>query len=327
MEKCRNCGAEAVDSGGRCGVCRAQVPSTTPASPPTVSSDPPTITERFAAPDVPVLEVPRQLFANPWLLIVGVLALVVLAGGGILAGIALGDQSNDTAGRQTPGAPTAGAPDSGGTDAEPTDAGGSSPAELDDPLDVGIGQRNLACGSGYIVVLTSSELATPAQTVSTALRRFSDAPGRSYLDPASSCDNLSHLTNKVNQRMFPFMGPYPDPVAACDARMQHADTTTYVIGVDAGHTTATYCACPYADADLPFLNEIDDSAPTGDNVFWTLELQYMLHEAGYNPGRLVDGQFGPRTAEMVRGFQRSVGTSATGSMDSGSWTELKSSVC
>lgn len=196
-----------------------------------------------------------------------------------------------------------------------------------DPLGVGVDQRNLSCGSGYIVVLTSSTAGSGAETVRSGLDRFPGAPDRHYLDPRSSCDNLSRLTNKVNLPMFPYAGPYDSPVAACDARMAHFDTTTYVIGMGVGDRTATYCACSYDASVLPPLSAARDNPPRGDDVFWTLELQYMLYDAGFNPTREIGGSFNARTVAAVQRLQHARGYADTGSMGQESWSALKARVC
>lgn len=196
-----------------------------------------------------------------------------------------------------------------------------------DPLGVGYEEQNLNCSTGFIVVLTSEEAATPATTVSTALARFPDAPDKHYLDPAKSCSNLTGLTDKVNLTRFPYLGPFPDAIAACEARMAWTDTTTYVIEVAPHATTATYCSCFYDDADLPALDNVSDAEPTGDNRYWTMELQYMLYDAGLNPRRLVPGKFGELTTEMVRSLQSESGLPRTGAMNPDSWAALKVRAC
>lgn len=203
---------------------------------------------------------------------------------------------------------------------------GTSPATTD-PLGIGYTQQNLPCTGEYIVVLSSGESASPATTVRAALDRFPRAEGRYYLDPAKSCSNLSRLTNKEQLTSFPYLGPFSDPVAACDARMAVTDTTTYVIGLTQGSTEATYCACYYESGNLPSLNKAEDAESLGDNRFWTLELQYMLYEAGYNTRRLVGGNFGNETSTMVAALQQDSGLDPTGMMDEVSWSALVSRVC
>jgi len=163
--------------------------------------------------------------------------------------------------------------------------------------------------------------------VRTALDRFPRAEGRYYLDPAKSCSNLSRLTNKEQLTSFPYLGPFSDPVAACEARMAVTDTTTYVIGLTQGSTEATYCACYYESGNLPSLNKVEDAEPLGNNRFWTLELQYMLYEAGYNTRRLVGRNFGNETSTMVAALQQDSGLDPTGMMDEVSWSALVSRVC
>jgi len=177
------------------------------------------------------------------------------------------------------------------------------------------------------VVLTSSEGPTPAATAGDALDRFPRAEGRAYLEPGRSCSNLSRLTNKVNLSVVPYLGPFPDAVSACEARMASTDTTTYVIGVAEEATAATYCACSYDAADLPSLDEGDDAEPVGNDRFWTLELQYMLWEAGYNPDKLVPGRFGEQTAAFVRALQADNGLTTTGAIDPATWSALQDRVC
>ncbi|GAA3647718.1 hypothetical protein GCM10022237_04100 [Nocardioides ginsengisoli] len=300
----------------------APAPATTPLAPP---PPPPPTPAPTSAPG------PAERSGRGRLVVVGAV-LVALLAAGVGVGVLLGNRGGDGGAKasdrtstqttdDTPSAPT--------TDATtPT-----SPATADDgtaapdPLGVGYPQRNLACDSGYIVVLTSVEGASPATTVQDALDRFPRATGRAYLDPARSCRNLSHLTNKVNLARVPYVGPYPDAVSACEARMAVADTTTYVIGVAADATAATYCACSYDDAALPTLNSTDDSAPQGDDRFWTLELQYMLYEAGYNPRKLVPGKYGAQTTGFVSALQGDAGLDRTGAMDAATWQALKSRVC
>lgn len=254
---------------------------------------------------------------------VGAVLVLAAVGTGIAVSLAkTGDSSPDPAAGATTALTSSASP----TTPPPGLQDSVSPS-AQDPLNVGLAERNLSCGSGYIVVLASSEQRSPAETVSTALRRFPDAPDRGYLDPSQSCSNMSQLTNKVNQRMFPYMGPFTDAVGACNARMEYADTTTYVIGVDATATAATYCACSYDTVDLPPLDNAQDAHPVGDDVFWTLELQYMLRDAGFNPEGLTDGGYGPRTAGMVQRLQEGSGLSPTGSMDADSWGALISQVC
>jgi peptidoglycan hydrolase-like protein with peptidoglycan-binding domain len=264
-------------------------------------------------------------------LVVGLAALVVLvlAAGG--AGVAvllrtLGDDDGPTTARSGPGTST---PTSSSTDTGPRGNDESSePGDgADDPLGIGYPLHDLACGSGFIVVLTSSEGPTPAATAGDALDRFPRAEGRAYLEPGRSCSNLSRLTNKVNLSVVPYLGPFPDAVSACEARMASTDTTTYVIGVAEEATAATYCACSYDAADLPSLDEGDDAEPVGNDRFWTLELQYMLWEAGYNPDKLVPGRFGEQTAAFVRALQADNGLTTTGAIDPATWSALQDRVC
>ncbi|UUW96558.1 peptidoglycan-binding domain-containing protein [Pimelobacter simplex] len=273
-----------------------------------------------------------------------VLVVLALLGGGVGVGVLLSGRDKDkdapTAASASDGtsAPTGSAPRTGSTEStDPTQgsgptgstdpAGAESGGTAPDPLGVGYPLRNQPCSDGFIVVLASAEGASPAATVQDALDRFPRAEGRAYLDPARSCRNLSHLTYKVNLARVPYIGPYPDAVAACQARMAVADTTTYVIEVAQDATTATFCACSYDDAALPLLNRVDDSAPRGDNRFWTLELQYMLWEAGYNPQRLVPGKFGSQTAGFVSALQGDNGLDRTGAMDAATWRALKARAC
>ncbi|GAA4092713.1 peptidoglycan-binding protein [Nocardioides kongjuensis] len=264
-------------------------------------------------------------------LVVGLVALVVLvlaAGGAGVAVLlhALSSDDGPTTARSGPGTstPTSSATGDGTGDSDvPTDSGDGA----DDPLGIGYPHRDLACGSGFIVVLTSSEGPSPAATAGEALDRFPRAGGRAYLEPGQSCPNLSNLTNKVNLSVVPYLGPFPDAVGACEARMASTDTTTYVIGVAEDATAATYCACSYDAADLPPLNDVDDADPVGNDRFWTLELQYMLWEAGYNPDKLVPGRYGERTVAFVRALQADHDLTTTGALDAATWTALQDRVC
>jgi hypothetical protein len=286
------------------------------------------------APSPAPAPAPAERSGRGRLLLVGAV-LVALLAAGVGVGVLLGNRGGDAGPTASDRTSTHGTQ---GTDTAPSSpATGAttptSPATADDgsaapdPLGVGYPQRNLACDSGYIVVLTSAEGSSPATTVQDALDRFPRATGRAYLDPARSCRNLSHLTNKVNLARVPYVGPYPDAVSACEARMDVADTTTYVIGVAPDATTATYCACSYDDAALPALNSTDDSSPQGDDRFWTLELQYMLYDAGYNPRKLVPGRYGAQTTGFVSALQGDSGLDRTGAMDAATWQALKSRAC
>ena len=309
-----------------------------PPPPPQPLPQPPPASQARAAATVPP---PPRVLPPPLLptpapprrrtgLVVGLVALVVLvlaAGGAGVAVLlhALGSDDDPTTARSGPGTSTPTFP----TDdvAGGTDGSSASGGDEGDPLGIGYPLHDLACGSGYIVVLTSSEGPTPAATAGDALDRFPRAEGRAYLQPEQSCSNLSHLTNKVNLSVVPYLGPFPDAVQACEARMASTDTTTYVIGVDEGETAATYCACSYDAADLPPLNGVDDADPVGNDRFWTLELQYMLWEAGYNPDKLVPGRFGERTVAFVRALQSDDGLTTTGALDPATWSALQDRVC
>lgn len=258
------------------------------------------------------------------LVVLTVALLAVLAAGGVLlVARALGNDDGPTSARTGPTSPTPSTTDDLAGGEEPA----STPSDEGDPLGIGYPLRNLGCDSGFVVVLTSSEGPSPAATARDALDRFPRAEGRAYLEPERSCSNLSHLTNKVNLSVVPYLGPFPDAVGACEARAASTDTTTYVIGVTEDATAATYCACSYDAAALPPLNGVDDAEPVGNNRFWTLELQYMLWEAGYNPDKLVPGRFGDKTATFVRALQADHGLTTSGALDAPTWGALKDRVC
>lgn len=64
-----------------------------------------------------------------------------------------------------------------------------------------------------------------------------------------------------------------------------------------------------------------DSLEPGDTGARVSEAQRMLAAAGHDPGP-IDGKFGLRTAAAVRSFQSVAGLTATGSVDSATWTAL-----
>lgn len=92
MDRCRNCGAQAVGADGMCTVCKAVVPSggASGGIAPSTAFTPP---DRFAVPDLPAAVTPPRKHVNPWLVIGG--AAVILGVGVALAvGAAAGDDSD-----------------------------------------------------------------------------------------------------------------------------------------------------------------------------------------------------------------------------------------
>lgn len=66
----------------------------------------------------------------------------------------------------------------------------------------------------------------------------------------------------------------------------------------------------------------DDDATAGDDKK-VLTIQRLLRRAGYLERDEVDGEFGPKTAQAVRRFQRDNGLRVTGEMDERTWARLR----
>ncbi len=246
-----------------------------------------------------------------------------------LAGYSLGKSATGGAKSSEANTSTNGAaPTPEASSSEPEQIASDVPStDSQDPLGAGVSQQDLECGSGYIVVLSSYEASSPAETVRLAVSKFSGVADLHYLDPTQSCENLTAINDKHALPIVPYAGPFTDASSACRARMDYLDPSTYVLNVNAGYSNAIYCSCEMGVDQLPALNSVTDADPVGDNRFWVQGLQYMLWAAGYNPRKLVGGHFGPLTTQMVSQLQRDNGLLVTGEMNRETWDQLNALVC
>lgn len=191
------------------------------------------------------------------------------------------------------------------------------------------GQVDLPCDSRYVVVLASDlTLRSPFDAVEGALRRF-DNPTFTprYADAARSCSNLSHVEGASSAAWIPYLGPFDDAISACQARIEVADTTTYIAQLGASNTSKVLCACSFQDSDLPALSAAADAQPSREDSFWVVALQSMLTRAGFATQRIAGGHYGELTTSWVKSLQRSAGLLPTGAMDADTWSALKADAC
>lgn len=254
-----------------------------------------------------------------WPIIAGVLALAAIATM-VVAVVLLGHHG---------GGSTLASP--GSTTTRPS---ATTTRPISDPIHAGVAIRNLDCGSGWIVVLASGPrngmgaAGVPVGTAINVLNRVGQAPDRHYLYTAPSCANLGPGSSAGQLEVVPYLGPYSTPRQACEARMQHTDTSTYVLGVAQNDVNPQFCACAYDNASLPALNQaVDNSPPLRNDGFWTQELGWLLVSARYNPTRDVGGKYDANFVSSVQRLQTDHGLPGTGAMDTKTWAVLKGLAC
>lgn len=267
-----------------------------------------------------------------------VVAALIASAGGLAFAVANRNPSATPGGSQVM-APSASPSATPSDTASPTPPAPGTPARTSEEAPVAteeqVGTRyqreDLECTGEYIVVLSSAlDDDSSLGTVDTIMNRFDNTeypPRYVDTDDPATCQNLSHMNQKGSPRWLPYLGGFDSGAAACAARLQYADTSTYVAQLAEDSTLAVYCACDMASSDLPALSTIivGDELDRRD-AMWVLELQYMLHDAGHNP-TLERGGYGSRTTAMVRDLQRETGVDPTGEMDIASWDKLKAKVC
>lgn len=268
---------------------------------------------RDSAPKTPQ----RRGWRGAWWAAVAVLAAVVV---GVAVGRGLVGGSDD---------PTGGAftSDTASTSASAGPSSGEASPQ-GDPLGVGVDRVDLGCSGEFLVVLTTKADGDPADTVRGAIARFPGAPDPHYLSTADSCSNLSRIRNTQDLADLPYLGPFPDAASACRSRISHTDISTYVVRLDPGSDAGYLCACAYAAADLPDLDQTRDAEGVeGPRRFWTRGLQTMLSSVGHEPDPLTPGVFDQATADAVSAYQSEIGVPATGGLDAATWGSLQGRLC
>lgn len=198
------------------------------------------------------------------------------------------------------------------------------------PTPSAFARADLSCESGQYVVVLASVLAptSPFSAVEQVLTKFDNAPyPPKYALGSASCPNLTHVQDASSAAWVPYLGPFDDAGAACQARIDVADTSTYVARAGEGETSKILCSCALASPDLPALDARTDGTPSREHSFWVLELQSMLRRAGYATEAVAGGHYGPLTTQWVTDLQSAYGLPTTGDVDTDTWDALKGEVC
>ncbi|HWM75267.1 MAG TPA: peptidoglycan-binding domain-containing protein [Nocardioides sp.] len=199
---------------------------------------------------------------------------------------------------------------------------GAGPAEVNDPLRLGIPQVSLpSCTDEAVLVLGEGDSAaalTPA---------VSDAgDGARYLRTDESCETLWDTDDDVPQYVV-YRGPFDSEAEPC--RESLADGVSTVTNLSAGNEMFVQCACVLPTAELygvvPPDPEVVDQEPAP--VPWVHMLQEMLSDLG-GPDVELTGVYDEATIERVRDFQRNrTILPADGKVGVRTWGALRDELC
>lgn len=188
-----------------------------------------------------------------------------------------------------------------------------------DPL--GVPQREISCGGGYIVQLASEVNAADFTRRVAELRSAGRIPSGAYAaDSTKSCKIFSGQVNTLVLYAGPFAGPYD----GCAARLAGpADAFIRGQSPDTSHKYVS-CLCPAKAASLPRLDK------TGQQDVWVGELQRALGNRLNMDIGDVGRSWGTYTADTrkaVERFQSRSGLKDTGQVDAKTWKALQSATC
>lgn len=199
---------------------------------------------------------------------------------------------------------------------------GSGPAEVNDPLRLGIPQVSLpSCTDEAVLVLgVGDSAAALTPTVSDA------GDGARYLRTDESCETLWGTEDEVPQYVV-YRGPYDSEAEPCRAALDDGAST--VTNLSAGNEMFVQCACVLPAAELqgivpPGPDAVDqEPAP----VPWVHVLQEMLSDLA-GPDVELTGVYDDATIARVRDFQRDQAIlPADGKVGVRTWGALRDELC
>jgi len=199
---------------------------------------------------------------------------------------------------------------------------GSGPAEVNDPLRLGIPQVSLpSCTDEALLVLGVGDSAAALTPI------VSDAgDGARYLRTDESCETLWGTDDEVPQYVV-YRGPYDSEAEPCRVSLE-ADEGT-VTNLSAGNEMFVQCACVLPTAELLGIVPPDPDAVDQEPapVPWVQVLQEMLSDLE-GPDVEVSGVYDDATIQRVRDFQRSRSIlPADGKVGVRTWGGLRDELC
>lgn len=188
-----------------------------------------------------------------------------------------------------------------------------------DPL--GVPQRDIPCGGGYIVQLASEVNADAFTKRVAALKAAGQVPAGSFAaDSTRSCQIFSGQVNTLVLYAGPFSGPYD----GCAARLGGpADAFIRGQSADTSHKYVS-CLCPASAGALPRINKV------GEQHVWIGELQRVLgNRLNMDIGDVGNswGTYTEDTKDAVARFQKSARLKDNGKVDARTWQALQQASC
>jgi hypothetical protein len=200
---------------------------------------------------------------------------------------------------------------------------GSGPAEVNDPLRLGIPQVSLSsCTDEAVLVLGVGDSAAALTPI------VSDAgdDGARYLRTDESCETL-WAPGDEEPLYVVYRGPYDSEAEPCRQALDGDEGT--VTNLSSGNETFVQCACVLPTAELEGIVPPDpdavDQVPAP--IAWVQVLQSMLSDLE-GPDVEVNGVYDDATIQRVRDFQRSRSIlPADGKVGVRTWGELRDQLC
>jgi hypothetical protein len=193
---------------------------------------------------------------------------------------------------------------------------GTAPADVNDPLRLGIPQVSLSsCTDEAVLVLGSGDSAAALTPT------VSDADGNArYLRTDESCRTLWSTSDDVPSYVV-YRGPYGSEAEPCRTLLDGDGGS--VTNLSAGNEMFVVCACVLPTAELrgivppALLAENQEPAPEQ----WVRELQRLLDIA-------ISGEYDDPTIAVVRRFQEDNGIlPADGRVGERTWGALRDLLC
>lgn len=186
---------------------------------------------------------------------------------------------------------------------------------------LGVPQRDIACGSGYIVQLASEVNAANFTRRVAELRAAGQVPaGAQAADSTRSCKIFS---GQVNTLVL-YAGPFPGPYDGCAARLAGpADAFIRGQNPDTSHKFLS-CLCPARASALPRIDKV------GQQHVWIGELQRVLgNRLNMDIGDVGNswGTYTEDTKDAVARFQKSARLKDNGKVDARTWQALQQASC
>lgn len=198
-----------------------------------------------------------------------------------------------------------------------------------DPLGLGtITLKNLSTCSGQSVLMLA--WGSTSSALGTAAADTSEGPVH-YLRPDSSCPTIwkyqpDPAKTLPDPEYVAYLGPFPNPLQACNIRMTAAHKGDFVTRLRSGNTEMVQCACFVDTLKAPELS--DGMSNTTLDSIWIRQLQEILVARHDVPDAYrVTGIYDAPTRAAVEKLVTPTGVAFDGVVNTDIWRTLLKRAC